>query len=1191
MKKIMFLAMSGLIFLMVLLMVNGVNADTLHVGSGQPYAEIQDAINASIDGDIVYVHAGTYTLSDVNIGGYCSIIHHLCVNKSIDVVGENKYTTIIDGEWKEWALIQMLSANSSISNFTIRDQTSKPTWWPGVDPCSAYNEMIRITGRDVTVSNCILNNSTFFIKCNSDCPIIDNNTLLNASTFGIWLYQMNGSRITNNTIGWSGINEGIRTYKSGYNVISGNHIHNSSKGIDLWQYCSYNSINNNTIVDCSGKGIEFEGAHAHNFNTISDNHIYLTTPGGGTGIMANRAQNSSFLNNRISGYDCGINFNFHCNLDIIAGNVFDNINYNLYIKGCKDNNFYNNFLNNSGYGIYLIAGGIINENHTIYNNYFNNTINAYDDSGFGINFWNTSKTGGTNIIGGSFLGGNYWGDYTGNDTNADGIGDTVVPYICDGRIGSADITLLSSHFGGGNGYEGIYSDGSYIYIARWDSGIRAYSFSGGSLSLLASQDDGSRYQRISGDGTYIYVACNTNGLKAYSFNGTAFTLKGTQSDGANYNSVNCSPNGQYVYAACGASGLRVFTFDGSVFTLVASRDDGGSYSDVKGNSTVIFCGCTTNGLYVYGFDGSSLTIIDNVGTWHFSAIFDNGYVFGSRSNSGLNVYSFNGSSLVYKAWRDDGGSYYRAIPGYIAGNYYIFSAALGEGIQIYSFYGTTLTYVGHRDDTGEYYDICSDGTYFYAACNFGGVRAYEPSFDGDQLPLWGGAPAGNVTADFTYSPSLPDVDEEVDFNDHSTVSSGDVIISWFWNFGDGHTGVGKNTDHVFDEEGRFSVTLIVTTLGGLSDNVTKYVQVEGISYDIPRIFPPIDPLYPFDPYTVPEMYWLLRASDASLYSDNVITIVFIDTGYTQRTYDGVDLSKIIGYVHSGYSSVFDSNGHGTWISYALGYIIQEQIPNAKLISYKVFDEDGICTMEDLLDAFDYVEKLKPDIVSFSGGAYGNPNDAISKRVDRLRNNGIFVVVAAGNLGPSESTILSPACSEGAIAVGAIDPMKTILERADDAVTPWSSRGPVSNVFIKPDCVSPGESIVGPWLAGERIISGTSMATPLIAGGYAVVYAHNKGLLDIVEFLYFWDGCIVVNILESGVTNTIYKKAPVDSYGLGIPDFKDADHAVFISAILHILLIVIIIVVIAVIIIYVVYKWKLQKKRDDRQPSFSTSLSN
>jgi uncharacterized repeat protein (TIGR01451 family) len=69
--------------------------------------------------------------------------------------------------------------------------------------------------------------------------------------------------------------------------------------------------------------------------------------------------------------------------------------------------------------------------NTIYNNYFNNTNNAYDD---GNNIWNTTKTAGTNIIGGSWLGGNYWSDYAGTDTDGDGLGDTLLPYNSSGEI-------------------------------------------------------------------------------------------------------------------------------------------------------------------------------------------------------------------------------------------------------------------------------------------------------------------------------------------------------------------------------------------------------------------------------------------------------------------------------------------------------------------------------------------------------------------------------------------------------------------------------------------------------------------------------------------------------------------------------------------------------------------------------------
>jgi nitrous oxidase accessory protein NosD len=83
----------------------------------------------------------------------------------------------------------------------------------------------------------------------------------------------------------------------------------------------------------------------------------------------------------------------------------------------------------------MLDPGTYNENvkgyNTIYNNYFNNTNNAMDG---GNNTWNIAQTAGTDIIGGSWLGRNYWSDYTGEDSDGDGLGDTQIPYNSSGSI-------------------------------------------------------------------------------------------------------------------------------------------------------------------------------------------------------------------------------------------------------------------------------------------------------------------------------------------------------------------------------------------------------------------------------------------------------------------------------------------------------------------------------------------------------------------------------------------------------------------------------------------------------------------------------------------------------------------------------------------------------------------------------------
>jgi hypothetical protein len=187
----------------------------------------------------------------------------------------------------------------------------------------------------------------------------------------------------------------------------------------------------------------------------------------------------------------------------------------------------------------------------------------------------------------------------------------------------------------------------------------------------------------------------------------------------------------------------------------------------------------------------------------------------------------------------------------------------------------------------------------------------------------------------------------------------------------------------------------------------------------------------------------------------------------------------------------------------------------------------------------------PDIVNNSWGcppSEGCDPDSLRGSFAALEAAGILAVVAAGNSGPSCSTVDDPpAIYEDALVVGATDPTNRLAA--------FSSRGPVmvdGSNRLRPDVSAPGVSIRSALLGGGYATSsGTSMASPHVAGAAALLWAGKpqvRGLIGISRCLLTKSAANVITISTSqtcGGTTTAMR--PNNTWGYGLVDAYAAIH--------------------------------------------------
>ncbi|MEV5386320.1 S8 family peptidase [Streptomyces sp. NPDC052721] len=197
------------------------------------------------------------------------------------------------------------------------------------------------------------------------------------------------------------------------------------------------------------------------------------------------------------------------------------------------------------------------------------------------------------------------------------------------------------------------------------------------------------------------------------------------------------------------------------------------------------------------------------------------------------------------------------------------------------------------------------------------------------------------------------------------------------------------------------------------------------------------------------------------------------------------------------ADMVDRVGHGTHVASIIagsgagsGGKYEGVAPGARLLVGKVLGDSGSGDESGIIAGMQWAVQQGAKVVNMSLGGEDTPDtDPIEQAVNDLSaSSHTLFVIAAGNDGPGQGTIGSPGTAASALTVGAVD--------RDDSTAEFSSRGPTAEGTLKPDITAPGVGIVAakaaegylgdPAATGYVSMSGTSMATPHVAGSAAIL---------------------------------------------------------------------------------------------------------
>ncbi len=262
-------------------------------------------------------------------------------------------------------------------------------------------------------------------------------------------------------------------------------------------------------------------------------------------------------------------------------------------------------------------------------------------------------------------------------------------------------------------------------------------------------------------------------------------------------------------------------------------------------------------------------------------------------------------------------------------------------------------------------------------------------------------------------------------------------------------------------------------------------------------------------------YWCEEIRRNEAVGEGVCAAI-LDTGIARHPDFGERIIDFKDFTGRGISC-YDDSGHGTHVA---GILAGDGIlssgtyagmaPRASLFVAKVLDREGNGNVENVVRGIDWILKKRKTcrlrVVNISVGTQPELEERQKQQlldaVEELWDQGLAVIVSAGNYGPAKGTVAVPGNSPKVITVGVPDNASG-SGRAKRGKVNYSGRGPTVRCVIKPDIFAPGTGIIScnarygrPGEHPYIMKTGTSMATPVVAGAVACLLSKYPDMTNV-----------------------------------------------------------------------------------------------